>query len=145
MRHRVPLIAAALTLTLTVLALGPAKAQVEVGKRFVGTWEGQIDFRGLRGDPTRDPGRTLVIDSVAERDGKLVPSGRFGITGKGSGSITDASIDPTGPQPSLAFTSAVGLRVRMQLAAADRLDGTIQVPGAGLQGTDRPIKLTRKP
>jgi hypothetical protein len=127
------------SLVMLVLIIAPAsRAQLDPSKVLLGKWEGEIGGLSRRSDPNR----TLIIDSVAERDGKLVAEGRYGITGKGLGKV-QINVDSSGSHPSIQFTTGANLPVRLNLIDEKSLVGTITLPGALQGANDRTMRLEK--
>lgn len=113
-------------------------AQADLGKALVGKWEGDLQFRSSRAET----GRTLVIKSVTERDGKWVGEGLYGVTGKGLDKVV-IDVDASGKRPSIQFTTDANSVVRLELLDAKSLVGTLVLAGSRKGGADRGLKLEK--
>jgi hypothetical protein len=124
---------------LVVLLWGAgASAQGDLSKALVGKWEGDLQFRGSRAET----GRTLVIKSVTERDGKWVADGLYGVTGKGMDKVA-IDVDASGKRPAIQFTTDANSVVRLELLEAKSLVGTLTLAGSRKGGADRGLKLEK--
>lgn len=54
----------------TSLGMSSGWAQGDLAKALVGKWEGEVQWAGGAGSATRDPNRTLIIQSVEQKVGK---------------------------------------------------------------------------
>ena len=133
---------AVLALAITAVLSGPptAWAQSVAAKGLIGKWEGEVQWQGTKAG---EAGRTLVIDSVDEKDGKWIARGRYGVTGKGLGPVEIEVNDPAS-RPWIQFTTGANSRVRLDLVDPKNLTGTLTFAGASQRGNDRPIRLERK-
>lgn len=127
-----------LAVVLALLTGSIAGGQTDPAKALVGKWEGEVDLRGMGGDPNR----TLIIESVSENGGKLIVTGRYGITGKGLGRV-QAEVDTTGRWPSFRFVTSANSTVRLNLMDEGSMTGTVTFPGTREGGSDRSLKLSR--
>jgi hypothetical protein len=126
----------------TSLGMTSAWAQADLAKSLVGKWEGEITLSGSAGS-TSDPNRTLIIRSVEQKDGKMIATGTYGVTGKGLGKVEIEVID-SGGRPYLTFANATST-VRLTLTGPKDLTGTASIAGASsARGGDRPLKLEKK-
>ena len=92
-----------------------------------------------------DPNRTLIIESVTQKDGKWVATGKYGVTGKGLGKV-DIEIEDSG---GLAFTTSANSSVRLSPSGPKQLTGSMTLPSttgrtSQARGSDRPLKLEKK-
>ena len=131
----------------TSLAMSSGWAQVDLAKALVGKWEGEITWAGSAGGATGDPNRTLIIESVTQKDGKWVGTGRFGITGKGLGKV-DIEVDDSGSRPFIRIVIPTST-VRLSLVGPKELTGTTTMhglpPSATARGAnERPLSLQKK-
>ena len=126
----------------TVLALSSGFGQVDLAKALVGKWEGELE---LASGVTGNPNRTLIIESVTQRDGNWVGTGRFGITGQGLGKV-EIEISDSGGRPFIRFVTGAPSTVRLQLTGARELTGATTFSGASNtgRGNDRALKLEKK-
>jgi hypothetical protein len=127
-----------LAVVLALLTGSISEAQTDSVKALIGKWEGEVQLRGVGGDQNR----TLIIESVGEKDGKLVAEGRYGITGKGLGKI-QIEVDTTGRWPSIRFVTSANTTVRLNLVDERSMVGTMTLPGTREGGSDRSVKLAR--
>jgi hypothetical protein len=127
----------------TSLGLSSGWAQVDLAKSLVGKWEGDVQFAGGAGSGVGDPNRTLIIESVAEKDGKWVATGRYGVTGKGLGKV-EIEVSDSGGRPFIRFVTGGSSTVRLTLTGAKELTGTMTLSGTSQRGNDRPMKLEKK-
>lgn len=138
--NRIALVPSAIV-ALALLAAPVSEAQMDVAKILAGKWEGEVEFMGTRGN--LDPNRTLVINSVTEKDGKWVAEGRFGVTGKGLGRV-QVEVDTSGPNPRIRFVTAANQTVRLDVVDDRHMTGTLAAMGAGARGSDhRPLRLEK--
>ena len=127
----------------TSLGMSSGWAQVDFAKALVGKWEGAIEWAGSAGSAMGDPNRTLIIQSVEQKDGKWVATGRFGITGKGLGKV-EIEVDEGGGRPFIRFVTATST-VRLSLVGTKELIGTTTIPGLTMgRGGDRPLRFEKK-
>ena len=127
---------------MALLAGWRAEAQPDLGKSLVGTWEGEVQLLGM--GTRQDPHRTLIISSIARKDGGWVGLGRFGVTGK-SLSPVQIVVKASGKNPWLRFVTALGTTVRVELVGDGRLAGTFNEREAGgALGSNRAITLEKK-
>ena len=124
-----------------LLGISPGPAQGDLAKALVGKWEGDVQWAGGAG--TGDPNRTLIIESVTQKDGKWVATGRYGVTGKGLGKV-EIEVDDSGSRPFIRFVTGGNSTVRLALTDAKYLIGTLTLPGTSQRGNDRPMRLERK-
>jgi hypothetical protein len=93
-----------------------------------------------------DPNRTLIIQSVEQKDGKWLATGRFGITGKGLGKV-EIEVDDSGSRPFILIASATST-VRLSLVGAKELTGTTTIHSLGSaatgRGNERALSLQKK-
>jgi hypothetical protein len=136
-----------LAVTVLGLSLGmtSAWAQDDLAKSLVGKWEGSVEFAGSAGSAAMgDPNRTLIIESVTQKDGKPVATGRYGITGKGLGKVEIELGDSAG-KPFLRFVTGGPSTVRLTLTGPKDLTGTTTFVGTSSgRGGDRVMKLEKK-
>jgi hypothetical protein len=126
-----------------LLGISPGSAQVDLAKAFVGKWEGAVQWAGGAGSGAGDPNRTLIIDSVEQKDGKWVAAGKYGVTGKGLGKV-EIEVDASGSRPSIRFSTGGNSTVRLSLSGAKEMTGTLTLTGASHRGNDRPMNLEKK-
>jgi hypothetical protein len=129
----------------TSLGMSSGWAQVDLAKALVGKWEGAIQWAGSAGSQMGDPNRTLIIESVEQKDGKLVAAGRYGITGKGLGKV-EIEVDGSGSRPFIRFAIPTST-VRLTLTGAKELTGTTSIAGlagGGRGGNERALSLEKK-
>jgi hypothetical protein len=127
----------------TSLGTSSVWAQSDAAKSLVGKWEGEVTWAASAGAATGDPNRTLIIQSVEQKDGKLVATGRFGITGKGLGKV-DIEVDEGGGRPFIGFVTGGNSTVRLTLTGAKELTGTLKLIGTSQRGNERPLRLEKK-
>jgi CHAT domain-containing protein len=117
-----------------------SEAQPNVGRILVGKWQGEIQFTFGVGP---NASRTLVIESVSEKDGTWSAQGRFGVTGQGLGKVT-IDIDVSGRHPVLQFVPGpYATGVRLYLINEKSLVGRMTLRGDNAQGQDRQIRFER--
>jgi len=130
---------ALVTLGLGLLIVVRADAQSDLGKRLIGKWQGNVQFISSPADPFR----TLVIESVSEKDGTWSAAGRFGITGKGLDRVK-IEVDLSGRQPVVRFVTGASNTVRLYLVDGKALMGTLELSGHGfLGGSEYRMRLDR--
>ena len=129
------LLVAVLVLASLIHVAGVAVAQTDLEKALIGKWEGDVQV-------AREQGRTLIIRSVSQQDGKWIAEGRYGITGKGMGPVK-IDVDTSGGRPSLRFTTGANSTVRLNLIGERSLVGTMTLTGAQQQSPDRNLKLDK--
>ena len=122
---------------LALLVGTASEAQTDAAKALVGKWEGELQQRGVGGG---DPNRTLIIQSVGEKDGKWVAAGRYGVTGKGLGSV-QIDVDTSSKWPSIRFVTGANSTVRLNLLDEKSMAGTITLTGTSQAGNDRSMKM----
>jgi len=126
------------TVVLALLAATASDAQTDLSKALIGKWQGEAQELG-RGDPNR----TLVIESVAEKDGKWVAEGRYGITGKGLGKV-QIDVDRSGQWPSIRFVTGANSTVRLNLVDEKSMVGKMTLAGTSrFHGNDRSMSLLK--
>jgi hypothetical protein len=126
----------------TSLGMSSAWAQVALAKSLVGKWE--VTWAGSAGAAVGDANRTLIIESVTQKDGAWVGAGRYGITGKGLGKV-EIEVGDSAGRPFLRFVTGGPSTVRLTLTGAKELTGTTTISGltAGTgRGGDRALALT---
>jgi len=107
-----------------LLMLGVAQAQDQAVQKLVGTWEGKVDVRD-------EPGRTLVIKSVAQERGQWIANIDYGTTGRTMNEL-QARIEQQRGAPTLTFASSPTNKVELQLISDRELRGILKVSdGAG--------------
>ena len=126
-----------------VLGMSPGSAQPDLAKVLVGKWEGAVQWAGGAGSGAGDPNRTLIIDSVEQKDGKWVAMGKFGVTGKGLGKVT-IEVEDSGSRPSIRFVTGGNSTVRLALAGTKDLTGTLTIARRGGGSPERPMSLEKK-
>jgi hypothetical protein len=126
-----------------VLGMSPGSAQLDLAKVLVGKWEGAVQWAAGAGSGVGDPNRTLIIDSVEQKDGKWVAMGKFGVTGKGLGKVT-IEVEDSGSRPSIRFVTGSNSTVRLALSGTKDLTGTLTLPGTSQRGNDRRMNLEKK-
>ena len=126
-----------------VLGISLGSAQVDLAKVLVGKWEGAVQWAGGAGSGAGDPNRTLIIDSVEQKDGKWVAMGKFGVTGRGLGKVT-IEVEDSGSRPSIRFVTGGNSTVRLALSGTKDLTGTLTLSGTSQRGNDRPMSLEKK-
>jgi hypothetical protein len=125
-----------------VLLLGSlSHAQGNLAQSLAGKWEGELQTLGA--GTREDPHRTLIIRSVSQKEGQWVGEGRFGITGKGLGTV-HMEVDASGRNPSIRFALKSGATVRLELLQEGHLVGTMTLPTRGPGDRDRAMKLEKK-
>jgi len=122
-----------------LLAISPVFPQADLAKSLVGKWEGDIQFIASVG-ASGDPNRTLIIESADQKEGKWVPRGRYGVTGKGLGKV-DIEVDESSERSSIRFVTGAGSTVRLSLIGPKDMSGTIRPRG---EARDRPMRLEKK-
>ena len=133
---------------LAVAALGIALgvtsgwAQADLAKSLVGKWEGELE---LASGATGDPRRTLIIESVTQKDGKWAGTGRFGISGQGLGKV-EIEVTESNGRPFIRFVTGAPSTVRLSLTGARELIGATTFSGASNtgRGNDRALRLEKK-
>jgi hypothetical protein len=126
------------------LGMASAWAQEDLAKSLVGKWEGAVEFAGSAGSAMGDANRTLIIESVTQKDGKSVATGRYGITGKGLGKV-EIELGDSGGKPFLRFVTGGPSTVRLTLTGAKELTGTTTFVGTSSgRGGDRVLRLEKK-
>ncbi len=128
-----------------VLGMSPGSAQLDLAKVLVGKWEGAVQWAAGAGSGVGDPNRTLIIDSVEQKDGKSVAHmGKFGVTGKGLGKVT-IEVEDSGSRPSIRFVTGSNSTVRLRIFRNQGSDGDFRpFPGTSQRGNDRPMNLEKK-
>lgn len=131
----------------TSLGISSAWAQADLAKALVGKWEGAITWVGSAGGATTDPNRTLIIESVTQKDGKWAGTGRFGITGKGLGKV-DIEVDDSGSRPFIRIVIPTST-IRLSLVGPKELTGTTTMHGlsptaTARGGNERTLSLQKK-
>jgi hypothetical protein len=116
----------AFAVTSSFFPMSSSDAQLDVAKILVGKWEGDIQTRGMAGDPNR----TLIIDTVAEREGGWAVKAQYGVTG-GKLSHIDATLDKAGDQFLLKFVVGAQSKANVSLRLHDdkHLVGTYTLSG----------------
>jgi len=129
----------------TSLGMGSGWAQGDLAKALVGKWEGDVRWTGGggAGKAGGDPNRTLIIESVEQKEGKWVATGRYGVTGKGLDKV-EIEVDGSGSSPFIRFRTGANSTVRLALTGAKELTGTLTLTGTSQRGNDRPMRLERK-
>jgi hypothetical protein len=127
----------------TSLGMSSSWAQEDLAKALVGKWEGDVQWAGGAGSGAGDPNRTLIIESVTQKDGKWVATGRYGITGKGLGKV-EIEVGDSGGRLFIRFVTGGNSTVRLALTGAKDLTGTLTLPGTSQRGSDRPMRLEKK-
>jgi hypothetical protein len=122
-----------------LLGVSSAWGQPDAAKALIGTWEGEVRWHGMSGEP----GRTLIIESLEEKEGKWVASGRYGITGKGLGRV-QIEVNDISARPWIQFTTGAHSRVRLDLSDPKHLTGTLTLAGTSQRGNDRTMKLEKR-
>jgi hypothetical protein len=127
------------------LGVASAWAQVDLAKSLVGKWEGAVEWAGSAGSAMGDANRTLIIESVTQKDGNWVGTGRFGITGKGLGKV-EIEVGDSAGRPFIRFVTGASTTVRLALTGPKELTGTTTLPGASNtgRGNDRVVRLEKK-
>ncbi len=117
-----------------------SEGQLDPAKALVGKWEGEEQ---LFGRP--DISRTLIIESVSQKDGEWAGRGRFGITGKRLAPVT-IEVDNSGKTPWIRFVSSSGSTVHLDLFDEKHLIGKQTLPGhsSSRRGNERELKLEKK-
>jgi hypothetical protein len=128
-----------------LLAAGAAVAQVDLAKVLVGTWEGEVKARILRG-PDAGAELKLTIASVTQQDGKWIVDGRLG--GKdGRSAPVKVDIDTSGSKPSLRFKGASGTDYVLTLFSDKQMAGTATLTTAQAKSStgarDRDVVLEK--
>jgi hypothetical protein len=126
-----------------LLGISPGLAQVDLAKVLVGKWEGAVQWASGAGSGAGDPNRTLIIDSVEQKDGKWVAMGKYGVTGKGLGKVA-IEVDDSGSRPLIRFATGGNSTVRLALSGTKELTGTMTLTGTSQRGNDRPMSLEKK-
>ena len=132
-----------------LLSASSGSAQEDRAKVLVGKWEGTVEWAGGAGSGgLGDPNRTLIIESVTQKDGKWVGTGKYGITGKGLGKV-DIEIEDSGNRTAITFATSPTTAVRLSLTGPKELTGTTTLPATigrttQARGNDRPLKLEKK-
>ena len=134
------LLVAALALS---LGMTSAWAQEDLAKSLVGKWEGAAVWAGSAGSAMGDPNRTLIIESVTQKDGKPVATGKYGVTGKGLGKV-EIEVEESASRPTLRFVTGGQSTVRLTLTGAKELTGTLSLVGTSQRGNERPLRLEKK-
>ena len=123
----------------TSLGMSSGWAQGDLAKALVGKWEGDVQFQ----NKAADSNRTLIIESVEQKDGKWVATGRFGVTGKGLGKVK-IEVDDSSGRLFIRFVTRTNAIVRLSLIGPKDLTGTLTVPAVRLGEKDDPMRLERK-
>ena len=113
-----------LVITAAVVAVPSAWAQPDAAKALIGKWEGEVQWHGMAGEA----GRTLVIETLEEKDGKWVANGRYGVTGKGLGKV-QIDVNDVSTRPWIQFVTGANSRVRLDLVNPKHLAGTLTLAG----------------
>jgi hypothetical protein len=137
---------AVIALTGLLSAAGAVAAQVDLAKTLVGTWEGEVKARMLRG-PDAGAELKLIITSVTQQDGKWIADGRLG--GKdGRSAPVKVDIDTSGSKPSLRFKGASGTDYALSLFNDKQMAGTATLTTAQAKSStgarDRDVILEKK-
>ncbi len=125
------------TVVLALLAATASYAETDLSKALMGKWQGEVEEWG-----SGDRNRTLVIESVAEKDGKWVAEGRYGITGKGMGKV-QIDIDRSGQWPLIKFVTGANSKVRLNLMDEKSMVGKMTLAGTSQRGNDRQMRLLK--
>ena len=129
----------------TSLGMSSAWAQEDLAKSLVGKWEGR-SMGGLSRGAVGDANRTLIIESVTQKDGAWVGAGRYGITGKGLGKV-EIEVGDSAGRPFIRFVTGGPSTVRLTLTGAKELTGTTTISGLNTgtgRGGDRAVRLEKK-
>ena len=122
-----------------VLGSVPSDAQIDLAKVLVGKWEGDVNSK------KDSPPRTLMVDSVEERDGKWVAAGTFGDPNRRMHRV-DIAIDTANGEVVLRFTQP-GMRpapvVLTLYKDGKHLFGTVGKHAGRVRGDTDPIKLEK--
>jgi hypothetical protein len=143
---RVDIRAVAVVLVTGLLVAVGAAAQVDLTKALVGTWEGEVKARMLRG-PDAGAELKLTITSVTQQDGKWIGDGRLG--GKdGRSAPVKVDIDTSGSKPQLRFKGASGTDYALTLFNDKQMTGTATLTTAQAKSStgarDRDVVLEKK-
>jgi hypothetical protein len=103
-----------IVLVFTVGGVAVSYGETDLANALIGKWEGSIMHFNRN-----NPNRTLVITSVDGASAK----GKWGIPGRATWAVTIA-VDASGGAPTLRFSDASGLPVRLTLQGR-RLVGTV--------------------
>jgi CHAT domain-containing protein len=126
-------------LGLGLLIVARSDAQPDLSKRLIGKWQGELQFLGAGSNASR----TLVIESVSEKDGKWSAQGRFGVTGQGLGKVA-IDVDVSGRRPVLQFVpGSYALGVRLNLINEKSLVGRMTLKQVNQAVPDLSISLER--
>ena len=104
--------------------------------QLVGKWEGTQHQAGKGGSE----GRTLIISSVTQQEGKWIADGRFGVKG---GAKAQIEVDTTGQWPSLRWAMPNGNTVQVNLVNPKTLSGKVTLAGSGQRDRDRTLTLEK--
>jgi hypothetical protein len=96
------------------LIVATGSAQSDLAKLLVGKWEGDVQFQGSAGSAQSNPSRTLIIESVDQKDGRWAAKGRYGMTGRGM-ARADIEVEESGTRPAVRFVTGAGSTVRLSL------------------------------
>lgn len=128
----------------TSLGMSSGWAQGDPANALVGKWEGAVEWASGAGSGAGDANRTLIIQSVEQKDGKWVATGRYGITGKGLPKV-EIEVGDSGGRPFIRFVTGGPSTVRLTLTGAKELTGTTTLVGASSgRGNDRALRLEKK-
>jgi hypothetical protein len=114
-------------LRLTLIRAGRAASDPSnLGRQFLGKWEGEVAFL----DSAYDRSRTLCVFSVNQGDGRWTALGRFGTTGKRLARVA-IELDLSGHGHALQFVTGANELVRLDPGFGGKhLYGSIKYPGA---------------
>jgi hypothetical protein len=127
------------TAALALFIAGVSEAQTDPVKALVGKWQGEAQNVG-RGNPDR----TLIIETVSEKDGKWLAEGRFGITGQRFGPV-QIQVEMGGQWLAIRFVTGANSTVRLNMVDDKSMVGTLTFVGASNSGqsNDRAMRLQR--
>ena len=126
-----------------LLAASFSSAQGDRAKALLGKWEGDVQVGAGAGKNVGDSARTLIVESVEQKDGKLMAAGKWGITGKGLGKV-DIEVDEGSDRVGIRFVTGANSTIRLSLVGPKQLTGTLTVPGPARTGNDRALNLEKK-
>jgi hypothetical protein len=121
-----------LTLAVAVLATqtstSPQQRQAaDLSQVLVGRWEGEVN---IPRDITPS-GRVLEVKSALHREGAWTVEALYGVLGRGGLSPVSATIDLSGGETILSFTTGANSAVRLTLSGSRTLAGTLTTSGSG--------------
>ena len=132
------LVLSSILVTLIAGRSTPVLGQSDLAAQLVGKWEG-TQYQTVKGGVSED--RTLIISSVAQREGKWIAEGRYGIKG---GAKVQIEVDTTGQRPSLRWAMPNGNTVQVSLINPKTLSGKVSLLTTISGDRDRALTLEKK-